>query len=40
MDEGQLWVLVVSKRFGRSQIATFHAPKPFIIIGERKLADC
>jgi hypothetical protein len=40
LNEGPLWVLVVPKRFGRSRIATFHAPKPFTIIGERKLVDC
>jgi hypothetical protein len=32
-------VLVVSKRVGRSRIATFHAPKPFTIIGECERAD-
>jgi hypothetical protein len=37
--EGLLWVLVVSKRVGRSRIATFHAPKPFNIIGECERAD-
>jgi hypothetical protein len=33
-----LWVLVVSKRFGRRQIATFPVPEPFTIIGQRELA--
>jgi hypothetical protein len=37
--EGLKWVLVVSKRFGRRQIAVFPAPKPFTtIIGEHGLA--
>ncbi len=30
---------LASKRFGRSQIAAFPAPKRFTIIGERGLAD-
>jgi hypothetical protein len=37
--EGQLWVLVVLKRFDRSLIVAFHAPEPFNIIGERKPVD-
>jgi hypothetical protein len=37
--QGRLWVLVVSKRFGRRRIAALHAPKPFNIISKRDLVD-
>jgi hypothetical protein len=38
MYDGPVRVLVVSKRFGRSQITAFPAPEPFTIIGQRELA--